>query len=430
MKDILLQFLRKNASCSKPILLGVSGGPDSLVLLFLMLACQDALPVRIGIAHVDHRWRPESKQEALQLEALAKQHGIPFHLKVLDNTCFEGNIEAYCRKERLKFFAETCQSYGYQAVALGHHADDLAETVLKRLLEGASLPYIEGMREVTCIGGTLFWRPLLPIAKSEILKVAQSLPFQPFVDATNLDSRFLRGRFRTSIIPFLSQTFGKQVSAPLRKLSAESTELKEYLKSRLSPFLKNIQRGPLGLFMDLGAHAPEHLIELKFAIRCLCEEAGFRMSDSSIVQAAKFVLEKKTDRFFASSGGFIYLDRGRLFVSTKGLKTARWAAAVQQMEYGNEPNLSGWQNVWKGRVEVFLPEAEYELKAPVLRQPYPRTSSLSKLWTNLKVPAFLRSCIPAVWHNNCLVYEFLTGKTFHKLDAGQKVVKIALSMHH
>src|SRR6476620_6970567 len=147
LEHIVLSFLKRYGDLNRPMLLALSGGPDSLSLLHLLLNCQKKLQFTFGIAHIDHRWRSESKEEAESLRQLAETHQISFHLKVLDPSSFQGNLEENCRQKRLEFFRQLCHEYRYQAVLLGHHANDQAETVLKRLLEGSGWNGLAAMQE-------------------------------------------------------------------------------------------------------------------------------------------------------------------------------------------------------------------------------------------------------------------------------------------
>ena len=144
IKQELRRFLRAHYSQGRELLLALSGGPDSQALFHLLVEFR--YPFRV--AHVDHAWRPESAKEAKALEELCRQHKIPFHLKTLNPDEMQGNLEDACRQERLSYFQELSTQWNCQAVVLGHHADDQAETVLKRLFEGASLEKLAGIRSV------------------------------------------------------------------------------------------------------------------------------------------------------------------------------------------------------------------------------------------------------------------------------------------
>ncbi len=161
-----------------------------------------------------------------------------------------GNLEADCREARLHFFEELCQQHGYQAVILGHHAGDLVETVFKRVLEGASLPYLCGLNEVTVIRNLMLWRPLLPFHKKDILEALNALHLSPFEDATNKDPKFLRGRLRTRIFPQLAREFGKEINTSLERIGARIQRTQRISDVSAKYELDSIESGPWGLFLD------------------------------------------------------------------------------------------------------------------------------------------------------------------------------------
>lgn len=419
-------FLITEVDLSKPILLGISGGPDSLVLLHLIVECRRFFPINIGIAHINHRWREESGGEALLLQKQAQNLGIPFHLKELNPEEFQGNIEAYCRRKRIDFFTDLCDRHGYQGVMLAHHGDDLAETVLKRVFEGADLANLVGMQPLTTIGHLKIWRPLLSVSKKEILGEVKRLSLEPFNDKTNLDPRFLRGRFRTEIIPELSTAFGKNISGPLQKLSVEAAELKNYLDERTKLVIAAVEKGPLGICLDLQPFPALHLVEAKHVVKHVCKSGDFLLSNEHLQKAAAFLSNGAANKSFESGGKVLYIDRGRLFIPQKPLLAEAWNPVSRKTRYVEEPFKTGWKPVWSGEVDVFLPLDDYTISTASPSTPYLKNKSLDDLWTDSKVPAFLRQAVPVVWHKGVVVHEFLTGKVARKLSYNHDALHIVL----
>ncbi len=220
MKDFVTQELG-----SEIPLLAYSGGPDSKALLYALLE----VGIRPAIAHVDHGWREESLNERIVVEDEAKSLGLIVHIEVLKMSGTK-NLEDEARKLGWAFF----KKLPYSTILMGHHADDLAETTLKRVLEGASLTSITGMTKVSFIDGQKLLRPFLSFNKSNLIDFLENKKISYFLDKTNTDSRFLRGRLRTEIIPSLSKTFGKEVSNNLCLLSTRAFELKQYLDLKVS----------------------------------------------------------------------------------------------------------------------------------------------------------------------------------------------------
>lgn len=417
-------FLKTHADFSKPLLLGISGGPDSLALLHLMLECRQQLPLQIGMAHIDHGWRSESKSEAAQLAVLAGELNIPFHLKTLNPALTQGNMEAFCRQERLSFFRELCCTHGYQAVALAHHADDLAETVLKRLFEGASILNLSGMRQVTILNGLQIWRPLLTFPKLALLPRAHELPLVPFCDSTNLDSRFLRGRLRAHLIPYLSDSFGKAISQPLCRLSEEALEARLYFDERIQPIMDKVERGAMGFFVDLSPFILNHPLELRHAIRMVAEKADLKMPVEFAKALVKLLVSGKADKKAELCRRCLHVDRCRLFIPFQQQALGMWKVEIAPIQYEGQEALTGWQHVWQGYLKVFLPVEKYCAEAPQQHKRYFKHSTLSQWWGDAKVPAFLRHLVPVIEKKGAIVHEFLTGRIGCQIKNGQQALQI------
>ena len=156
-------FFDKYWDGKSKLLLGLSGGPDSRALFHLLL--DHGIPFEV--AHLDHGWRDESREEAAYLQKLCEEFKVAFHLERVAHPVKDENSG---RKARLSFFRALCEVHAFQAVLLAHHADDQAETVLKRVFEGASLPRLKGFSPCTIVEGVSLWRPLLEVAKEQILR--------------------------------------------------------------------------------------------------------------------------------------------------------------------------------------------------------------------------------------------------------------------
>lgn len=314
----LSKFFSAYLDEEKPVLLAFSGGPDSLALLHLLIEYRQKHSLSFALAHVDHGWREESGAEARQIEEMAAQLSVPFHLKKLQPAEMKAkNLEAACREERLLFFSALCQQYHYQAVLLGHHADDLAETVLKRTLEGVTLPYLAALRPEIALYGMKVWRPLLPFTKSKILSWLEERGLQGFVDKTNQDTRFMRARMRLDILPQLSEVFGKQVSSGLCQIAEEAGELRDYLDEKIQSYLDGILIVGEGCQLDLSQECPKHLFELKYLIRQFCKRAGFSLSRECVEKAAIFVLEGAFHKSFLTKKGELCIHKRQLTIRSK-----------------------------------------------------------------------------------------------------------------
>lgn len=218
----LKHFLDRHWKPGKPVLLACSGGPDSKALLYLLLETQKFFDLEIQVAHIDHGWRAESRHEADKLKSEVENLGLTFHLRVLKDL---PKKEGAARDGRYAELRQIAEDVGAQAIVLGHQMDDQAETVLKRVLEGAPLPTCGGMKEVS----NGLWRPLLRVLKKDLEQWLEKRNISYFTDSTNLDPKYLRGRFRTTIIPQLEAAFGKSIVKNLCLLGERAQKLEAHL---------------------------------------------------------------------------------------------------------------------------------------------------------------------------------------------------------
>lgn len=192
---------------SDRLVLGLSGGPDSLALLHALY--------RLGfhpvVAHLDHALRPESAREAQAVEAMARELKLPFHSRredvaALANTAGQ-SLEEAAREARYRFLFEVAEAEGAGAVAVAHTADDQVETVLMHLLRGAGTSGLAGMEARSLPNPwsetVALVRPLLGTWRAEIEDLCVREGLQPLRDASNQDTTFFRNRLRHELIPTL-----------------------------------------------------------------------------------------------------------------------------------------------------------------------------------------------------------------------------------
>lgn len=213
------------------ILIGVSGGPDSLALLLQLFSLKPEMGLILHIAHLDHRLREDSASDALFVKDFAKKLGLPVSVKRIDVSIFKkkGSLEELCRNARLDFFIQTAKKIKADKVALGHNLDDQAETVLMRLLRGTGLAGLTGISLQREIKGITFIRPLLKTSRREIDKYLKSKKIIPRIDSTNNEDTFLRNKIRHNLIPLLKSKYNRNISGVLANLAESASYDYEYL---------------------------------------------------------------------------------------------------------------------------------------------------------------------------------------------------------
>jgi len=393
----LRSFIQAHWDGRSPLLLGYSGGPDSKALLYALLESYASI---LHVAHVDHGWRSESAQEAEAIRKEIESLQLPFYTVRL-NPPKRGNREAIAREERIAFFLKLKQKIPFQACLLAHHGGDLAETTLKRVLEGAHLPFLGGMEEVSSFEELSFWRPFLSISRSEILAFLREKKLEPLMDPSNQDPAYLRARMRSEIFPFLQEKFGKIVEGNLNLLSIRSSELKKYLDKKIQQV--PIEKGPWGQWISfLGLERLE--------ARYLLQKLHLALPRELLEDILDALFAKKPNCRFSET---LFVDRGLLFIlsasppqftemlpiSLGKYTHGDWLIEVTESKGPIPP--PDWKTVWKGSFVVGLPRGSLALPPPGVH--------FKKLWNTKKIPSFLRFQVPLFFEEGKPVKEFLSG---------------------
>lgn len=442
--DQVEAFLIHFCPSRSPLLLALSGGPDSLCLFYALLLFRKRHGIPFHIAHVDHGWRQESRQEAQALHQLALQHQVPFHLKVLNPTMFKGNLEAACREERYNFFAQLCQKLSFQGVLTGHHQDDQAETVFKRLLEGSHWSRWVSIQPESEIKGVRILRPLLGVTKNDIQKALLENNIQAFEDPTNRHLQFLRARLRETIFPRLNEEFGKQIQNSMIRLGKDAQELIDYFDMRLAPLLAQVIEGPWGICLDLQMFMPIDLLEIKYLLRILCKKEGFFLSREILEQAAHALQLGKANQFFAMGSHQVWIDRQRVFIMSSCFNTREsqflqispghhsmcdWKIDISEDIFLSYYPLTSWKEAWRGHLQSYVPIGNYRIGFKrTLDKEITNIATIKKRWNQAKIPAFLYHQFPLILEDKKIYHEFLTGKPFVILREGIRCWKVKISI--
>ena len=217
----------------QPVLLGVSGGADSMALMHGL----HELGYRLVIAHLDHAIRPESAADADYVQAAAEELGSPFvraRIDVLKVAEAEGqSLEEAAREVRYTFLFKQAREYHAQAVAVAHHADDQVETVLMHFLRGAGLAGLSGMpyRKVMPIWDAAIplVRPLLDVWREDVEGYLSEKGVTPRFDESNLDQTYFRNRLRHELIPNL-ETYNPRFRQVLNRTAAVLAGEEDFLE--------------------------------------------------------------------------------------------------------------------------------------------------------------------------------------------------------
>lgn len=218
------------ADSDHPVIVGVSGGVDSVVLLHALAQLSPLWRLQLHVVHVDHALRASSAEDAAFVRELARRMGTPFHTIRLDAAALRNDasgLEAAARRARYRFLCAIAHDVTpddmVPIVAVAHHANDQAETVLLRLIQGIGVEGLAGMRPVTILDDPTLTmrpvrlvRPLLQASRTQIVEYAQRHLLSWREDESNLDLRRTRNLIRHHVLPVLARLNPRAVDAIAR----------------------------------------------------------------------------------------------------------------------------------------------------------------------------------------------------------------------
>ncbi|MCE5263190.1 MAG: tRNA lysidine(34) synthetase TilS [Deltaproteobacteria bacterium] len=224
------------------LVVAVSGGPDSVALHRLLSLLSDEYRLHLTAAHLNHGLRKgEADEEEAFVRGLCDGMGIACICKRVDMRALRarkrGSLEEVCREERYRFLAETAEKCGAGKIAVGHHRDDQAETVLLHLLRGSGP---EGLRGILPVREGRIIRPLLEVGRSDILAflAAEGLPYR--IDSSNASPLFLRNRIRNELIPRLAAVYNPRLVEGLCHTAGIIRQEDDYLRGVVRRTLRNM----------------------------------------------------------------------------------------------------------------------------------------------------------------------------------------------
>jgi len=235
LSNKVLHFFEKYnlLSSENRLLIGFSGGVDSLCLLDILIKLSKQYHFKVIAAHLNHNWRKdESKNEEIKARKFCQERNIEFYTEILPGNLPHTEIEA--RNQRYGFFNKAATKLNATAILTGHTLTDNVETILYRIIKGTGTVGLQGIPEKRLQKNyPPIYRPLLDISREETIKYCKENNLEPSYDSSNLDIKYLRNKIRLKLIPEL-KNYNNKIEKAILKLSCLSedaeTLINEYLK--------------------------------------------------------------------------------------------------------------------------------------------------------------------------------------------------------
>lgn len=297
-------WLARNAALTERgrVLAAVSGGSDSMALLYAL----HALGYAVEGAHVDHGTRDgASAEDAAFVREQCAALNVPLHETAVDVAALAAesplSFEEMARNVRYAFFAETARTQEIAVVATAHHADDQAETLLMRLLRGASPRGLAGIPPVAQRDGITIIRPLIDLSRAEIEAYLREIGADFREDASNADVAFLRNRVRHKLLPRLESEFNPELRAGLVRLAEIQRDEDALLQTFTESFLKRCIRSERTF--ERKAFAAGHRALQRRAVLEMAWQHGVHPDFARVDAAVDFILNAKARQRFDFGNG-------------------------------------------------------------------------------------------------------------------------------
>ncbi len=225
---------------SQKLLLAVSGGVDSMVMLDLCVRAD----LNIAVAHINHDLRGESSDaDALLVEKICNECAIPFHLYTLtDQEKNSSNFQEHARNIRYQWMNGLCQKHGYSLILTAHHQNDSIETFLLNLMRGAGL---NGLTGISTLHKNVF-RPLIQFSKNEIHQYAINNQIEFREDDSNSENKYRRNLIRNEWLPFLNNSglpIEKMIHQTIMNLKSDKVLLQNLVDEKIQSFSSTNHKG-------------------------------------------------------------------------------------------------------------------------------------------------------------------------------------------
>ncbi len=419
------------------IICAVSGGPDSVCMVYMLMSLSSKIDVDLIIAHINYHTRgSDSDLEEELCKKIAGDLDLPIHVRSVSRDELaemkSGNFQREARKYRLSFFEELRREQQADRVALGHTADDVAETVLMHILRGSGIDGLSGIHPRS----DFFIRPLIECRKHDLIGHLDSRKLEYRIDKSNLESEYLRNKIRNQLIPDIEKNYNSNFIPALCKTAAISRDLQNFLAGSVEAIEPGIvSRSRLGkylieldCFLEQSSAIRHELIRRIFKSLTGQERNGRSLDFDQVRNTDSLARSSVGKRVDLANG--IMAERGESVIII--FNTNARSPLPQSVELPGRNNLREFSldisgelvdydkefvrpdDNWSAMIDADVVSAPFEVRTPVegdrirlLNSPGSR--KLSNIFIDKKIPRALRPEIPLLVANGKIVWVIGVG---------------------
>ena len=306
------------------IVVGLSGGPDSVCLLHILSRMKDEWDLEIYAAHLNHQIRGiEAQKDAFYISKLCEEMGITFFIKSINvpEYCERNgvSIEEGARQLRYEMFSEIKDKTKANKIAIGHNLNDQAETILMRIMRGTGL---QGLKGIDYIRDGVIIRPILDIERKDIEEYCKHYKLNPRIDQSNLESIYTRNKIRLDLIPYMKDNFNSNVIESIVRMGNSLRSDNDYLENEALIKFKDISKinsdsVELKINSYTNLHSAIKVRVLRNAIKQILGDTNF-IDQRHIDDIIELEDESKIDKVINLPRGiFVYRKKDSIIITNK-----------------------------------------------------------------------------------------------------------------
>lgn len=364
-------FLEKNYNDEKYLIVSLSGGVDSMVLISILWKLKNKFGYNLVAATINYSLRKESNDESNFTQEFCKKYGIEFHLKTISSVSRKKGensrteFEDTSRQLRYQLYKELLEKYKSKYIFVAHHYDDITENVFTNFMRGKNLLDLSVMHNISVINDVHIARPFLKHMKKDIYSLAHQFMIPYFLDTTPDWSN--RGKMRRKVFPLLIDMFGNVFRKNLNNMGKNSLEIGNLLNSFVfEPYLNTVTYHKYGSSFNIGDKHNAPFLFWENVFMNIFHKMGSSMPSRKSIKLVKRFIKESDDAFYPiKKNFFIIISNGEIHIIKDIFQDINIKYNIEKKENSTlitSNNHISINDLLSGNVKYFLPEFPEKLE--------------------------------------------------------------------